>query len=121
MEFNSNKSIYLQICDAICDRILSGDLQGDERIPSVREYGAEIGVNPNTVMRSYEKLTSEGIIYNRRGIGYFTSADAREKVLQTQKEQFLKEELPMIIKKMHLLEVSEESLLTAFRQNPATA
>ena len=46
MEFNSNKSIYLQICDAICDRILSGDLPGDERIPSVREYGAEIGVNP---------------------------------------------------------------------------
>lgn len=120
MEFNSNKSIYLQICDAICDRILSGDLPGDERIPSVREYGAEIGVNPNTVMRSYEKLTSEGIIYNRRGIGYFTSPDARVKVLEAQKEQFLKEELPMMIKKMRLLEISEEDLLKVFRQTHAT-
>ena len=71
MEFNSNKSIYLQICDTICEQILSGALAPDARIQSVREYGADIGVNPNTVMRSYEKLTSEGIIYNRRGIGYF--------------------------------------------------
>ena len=69
MEFDSNKSIYLQIYDAICESILSGRLCADSRIASVREYGAEIGVNPNTVMRSYEKLTNDGIIYNKRGIG----------------------------------------------------
>ena len=121
MEFNENKSIYLQICDAIYEQILSGRLGPDERILSVREYGAEIGVNPNTVMRSYEKLTSEGIIYNRRGIGYFISADAQEKVLNAQKEQFLCEELPLMIRKMKLLGISEESLIQAFHQNHATA
>ena len=63
MEFDSNKPIYLQICDSIFDRILSGDLQPGGRIPSVRELGADIGVNPNTVMRSYEKLTDAGIIF----------------------------------------------------------
>ena len=61
MEFNSNKAIYLQISDIICEKILSGELKADDRIPSVREYGASIGVNPNTVMRTYEKLTNEGI------------------------------------------------------------
>lgn len=121
MEFNSNKSIYLQICDAIYERILSGNLKPDDRIPSVREYGAEIGVNPNTVMRSYEKLTSEGVIYNRRGIGYFTSADARERVLEAEKKQFLNEELPLLIRRMKLLEISEENLIQAFRQTHATA
>ncbi len=103
MEFNSNKSIYLQICDSICERILSGDLAPDARIPSVREYGAEIGVNPNTIMRSYEKLTSEGIIYNRRGIGYFISTDAREIVLEAQRKDFLENELPAIRRRMALL------------------
>ena len=103
MEFDSNKSIYLQICDTICENILSGDLAPDSRIPSVREYGADIGVNPNTVMRSYEKLTSEGIIYNRRGIGYFISPDAKEIVLQSQRNEFLCQELPKIIKRMKLL------------------
>lgn len=103
MEFNSNKSIYLQICDSICERILSGDLAPDARIPSVREYGAEIGVNPNTIMRSYEKLTSEGIIYNKRGIGYFISPDAREIVLEAQRKDFLENELPAIRRRMALL------------------
>ena len=111
MEFNSNKSIYLQICDAICERILSGELVPDSRIPSVREYGAESGVNPNTVMRSYEKLTGDGIIYNRRGIGYFISEDAKEIVLEIQRKDFLDNELPLIKKKMQLLGIRPEDIL----------
>lgn len=111
MEFNSNRSIYLQICDAICERILSGELIPDSRIPSVREYGAEIGVNPNTVMRSYEKLTGDGIIYNRRGIGYFISEDAKEIVLEIQRKDFLDNELPLIKKKMQLLGIRPEDIL----------
>lgn len=110
MEFNSNKSIYLQICDAICEQILSGTLRPDERIPSVREYGAEIGVNPNTIMRSYEKLTADGIIYNKRGIGYFISADALETVLEAQRKDFLENELPQILKRMKLLGIDPSVL-----------
>lgn len=110
MEFSENKSIYLQICDAICERILSGELAPDSRIPSVREYGAEIEVNPNTVMRSYEKLTGEGIIYNRRGIGYFISPDAQKIVMETQKEEFLKNELPQILKRMKLLGIDPKEV-----------
>jgi len=110
MEFNSNKSIYLQICDAISEQILSGALRPDERIPSVREYGAEIGVNPNTVMRSYEKLTGDGIIYNRRGIGYFICPDAQQVVLESQRKEFLEEELPAILRRMELLGIDFENL-----------
>lgn len=110
MEFNSNKSIYLQICDAICEQILSGSLRPDERIPSVREYGAEIGVNPNTIMRSYEKLTADGIIYNRRGIGYFISPNALETVLEAQRKEFLENELPAILKRMALLGIDPSCL-----------
>lgn len=81
MEFDGNKPIYLQIVDVICDNILDGTLKPDGRILSVREYGAQLGVNPNTIMRSYEKLTTDEIIYNKRGLGYFISPDARDKVL----------------------------------------
>ena len=111
MEFNSNKSIYLQICDNICEKILSGELQPEARIPSVREYGADIGVNPNTVMRSYEKLTNEGIIFNRRGIGYFISPDAHKTVLEAQKKDFLENELPQILKRMKLLGIDPKDVL----------
>ncbi len=113
MEFNSNKPIYLQIADSICERILSGDLRSEDRIPSVREYGAETGVNPNTVMRSYEKLTADGVIYNKRGIGYFVAPDASEKVLEAFRSDFLTNEWPAIRHKLDLLGISLTDLPTS--------
>lgn len=106
MTFEENRPIYLQIADAICLKILSGELKGGQRIDSVREYGAKIGVNPNTVMRSYEKLTELGIIYNRRGIGYFVSEKAAEVVLEKERKDFIERELPNFRKRMELLKFS---------------
>ena len=110
MEFDNNKAIFLQICESIYERILKGSLTEEQRIPSVREYGAEIGVNPNTVMRAYEKLTEEGVIYNKRGIGYFICPDARKKVLEKEREYFLNKELPLIRQKMALLGIDFDEL-----------
>lgn len=103
MDFNADKPIFLQIADALCDRILSGEFKGEDRIPSVREYGADIGVNPNTMMRSYEKLTADGIIYNKRGIGYFVAPDAREQILNMQRKDFLEKDVPAIKQRLALL------------------
>lgn len=110
MEFDGNKPIYLQICEEICEKVLSGALKEDERILSVREFGASIGVNPNTVSRSYEKLTDEGIIYNKRGIGFFVSEGAREKVLKSQRREFIENEWPTIKKRMELLGINATDL-----------
>ncbi len=110
MEFNPNKAIYLQIRDSICERILSGELKPEDRIPSVREYGASIGVNPNTVMRTYEKLTQEGVIYNKRGIGYFISQEAKDLVLESSRKEFIENELPVMIRKMELLGLDPKEL-----------
>lgn len=113
MDFNDTRPIYLQIYDNICEMILTGRLIPEERILSVRDFGAEIGVNPNTVIRSYERLTSEGIIYNRRGIGYFVSADAREIILQAQRKEFLEKELPDIIRRIEILGLKPEELIVS--------
>ena len=103
MIFTAEKPIYLQIADAISERILSGELSAEARIPSVREYGADLGVNPNTMMRCYEKLTADGIIYNKRGIGYFVSPDAKEGILAAQRQEFLEKDVPVIRRRMTLL------------------
>lgn len=111
MEFDNNKPIYLQIGSSICERILSKELLPEDRILSVRELGTELGVNPNTVARSYEKLTASGIIYNKRGIGYFVSPDAYRLVLENERENFLEYEAPLFLKRMHLLGINIEDLL----------
>ena len=108
MDFNADKPIFRQIADTICDRILSGELKGEDRIPSVREYGADIGVNPNTMMRSYECLTADGIIYNKRGIGYFVTEDAREQILKAQRKEFMEKDVPAIKQRLLLLGLSAE-------------
>ena len=110
MEFDSNKPIYLQIADAICDRVLSGELEAGGRIPSVREHGADIGVNPNTVARSYERLTNLGVIRQQRGIGFFIAEDAKELILKDARERFLSEELPAFAERAKLLGISPREI-----------
>ena len=116
MEFNAHKPIYLQICDQLYGQILSGELKADDRLLSVRDLGIELGVNPNTIMRSYETMQAAGIIYNKRGIGYFVSENAKELVLNEMKNEFINNELPQVIKKMNLLGITPEEFLNFAKQ-----
>lgn len=111
MEFNDNKPIYIQISDGFCEQVLAGKILPGERIPSVREWGATIGVNPNTVARSYDILTETGVIYQKRGIGFFVCEDAKEKILASERRHFIEEELPAIIKRASLLGLDLKQLI----------
>lgn len=110
MEFRKQKPIYLQIADRLMEQILSGNPAEDERMPSVRDVAISMGVNPNTVMRTFDYLQGEEIIFNRRGVGYFVGSDAKEKVLALQRREFLEEDLPLIKQKMRVLGIGIEEL-----------
>lgn len=116
MNFKENKAIYLQIADRICDEVLLGQYQEEERIPSVREYAAVVEVNANTVMRSYDYLQTREVIYNKRGIGYFVSAGARQLILSLRKEYFLKEEADYFFKQIFTLGISADELADMYRK-----
>ncbi len=111
MNFDEHKPIYLQISDSICEKILNDEYAEDERIPSIREMGAQLGVNPNTVMRSYDYLKSLDIIYDRRGVGFFTSPDAKKRVKSMYKKEFMETELLAIAKKIALLEIGLDEFI----------
>ena len=68
MDFKETQAIYLQIVDLVCDHIVTGKWKAQERIPSVRELGVQLEVNPNTVMRAYDYLQAREIICNKRGV-----------------------------------------------------
>lgn len=110
MEFRKQKPIYLQIAERLMEQVLAGQLTADDRMSSVRDVAAVMGVNPNTVMRTFDYLQNEEIIYNRRGVGYFVAGDAKEKVLALQRREFLEEELPLIRQKMQLLGININEL-----------
>lgn len=111
MDFNNNKPIYIQIADNICERVLSGEFTPGARIPSVREWGAGIGVNPNTVARSYEILTEMGVIQNQRGIGFFVTQEACTRILDKERKAFLEQEVPAFISRAKLLGIDINKIL----------
>jgi DNA-binding transcriptional regulator YhcF (GntR family) len=103
MNFDNNQAIYLQIAEEICAYILLKKWAQDERIPSIRELSVQLEVNPNTILRSYDMLQNESIIYNKRGIGYFVSPDGLEKAKSFLKQKFTDEDMPPFFKRMDLL------------------
>lgn len=110
INFDNNKPIYLQIADDITDHIVMGEPGAEERIPSVRDLAANYQVNANTAMRSVEHLQSEGIIYNRRGIGYFVAADASERIITMRREQFLTTEIDYFFNRLSMLGYSPDEV-----------
>jgi DNA-binding transcriptional regulator YhcF (GntR family) len=103
MQFSDDKPIWRQIYELIAMRILSDEWPEGSRIVSVRELAQEMGVNPNTVMRSYERLDGDGIIFNRRGIGFFVTEGAKEHIREIERRKFLDEELPKLSERLNLL------------------
>ena len=115
MEFKNHKPIFLQIAERICDEILGGRYPEGERLPSVREYAAEVEVNVNTVVRSYEWLSQKDIIFNKRGMGYYASQGATETISQNLREAFFQETLPELARQMEKLNISVEEVEKALK------
>ena len=116
MNFKESKAIYLQIADRICDEILLGQFAEEERIPSVREYATIVEVNANTVMRSFDYLQSQNIIYNKRGIGYFVSAGAKDRIITLRKDMFLHEELPEFFRQVSALDIPIKEIEKMYKE-----
>lgn len=115
MQFKDHKPIFLQIAERICDEILGGKYPEGERLPSVREYAAEVEVNVNTVVRSFEWLSQKDIIYNKRGMGYFANQGARETIRENLRESFFQETLPELAQQMQKLGITVEEVENAMK------
>lgn len=116
MEFRDNEAIYLQIAAYVGQNILLNKWPAEQKIPSVRDLAIELQVNLNTVMRSYEFLENMGAIYNKRGIGFFVSAEGRQKVKAYRKERFVQHDLPVFFNNIYLLDIAPEEIIDWYKQ-----
>lgn len=86
MDWIDGKAIYIQIMEHIISEIAAGKLRPGQKIPSVREYAAELSVNPNTVQRALHELEREGILTSHRNTGRFVT-DSRKNIEKMREEQ----------------------------------
>lgn len=114
--FNSDRAIFLQMADRLCDEILTGTYQEGDRVPSVRDYAISLQVNTNTAVKTYEYLGREGVIFNKRGMGYFVSPGAKDKIKEERKADFLRRTLPELFRSMGMLGISIDEVVSRHKE-----
>jgi len=75
ISLNNKLPIYEQLIDSITKQVLSGVLEPNAPLPSVRELAAELAVNPNTVQKAFTELERNGVAYSVSGKGRFVTDD----------------------------------------------
>lgn len=70
--------IYEQIVEGIKNLIIKGVFKSDDKIPSVREMGRRLTINPNTIQKAYRELENQGYIYTIVGRGNFVQDRSNE-------------------------------------------
>lgn len=116
MDFNNRKPIYRQIVDYCFTLILSGEWLPALRVPSVRELAATLAVNSHTVLKAYEYLQDEHIIFPKRGMGFFLATDAAERVNDARRSEFYDTSLKELFREMELLDISIEDLISHYEE-----
>ena len=68
--------VYTQLVDQIARAIILGQFPPGGRLPSVREFAADAGVNPNTMQRAITQLETLGLVTTNRTLGRTVTENA---------------------------------------------
>lgn len=113
LNYRDSRPIYEQIRDGLRKLIVTGAVQPDEKLPSVRSLAQQLSINPNTIQRAYNELESEGYIYSVPGKGSFASGDTSA---EERRKQDLLEQLLELAAELNDLGVSGEELAALVRK-----
>ena len=95
LDYRDRRPIYEQIVERFQELMMSGGLEQDAQLPSVRSLAMDLSINPNTIQRAYAELERKGYIYSVKGKGSFVADNSalkdsrRQAVLQKQEETAL--------------------------------
>ena len=109
--WNDNAPIYRQLKERVIGMMLDGLLKPGDALPSVRQVAADYQLNPITVSKAYQELVDETLVEKRRGLGMYVTDGARDKLLATERERFVREEWPAMVERIRRLGIDIEQLL----------
>jgi Predicted transcriptional regulators len=117
IDFNSERSIFMQIADSIEDAILLGAYPEETQIPSTTDISIRYKINPATALKGINILVDEGIIYKKRGLGMFVAEGAVTKLKAKRKEMFYKDYLSGLIDEAKRLGITKEELISMIERS----
>ena len=114
IDYKSRKPIYEQIIDNMKHLVVSGVLQRDDQLPSVRQLAQELAINPNTIQKAYAELERQGVIYSLKGRGSFVGSSLQE--LRTVQQKELLEQLEALSTDLYRLQVPQDEVCAVVQQ-----
>ncbi|KMQ83009.1 family transcriptional regulator [Lasius niger] len=109
--WNDHVPIYRQLRARVVAMMLDGELAEGDPLPSVRQLATELQINPLTVSRAYQELVDAALVEKRRGMGMFVLKGARQALLHSERERFLREEWPSLQARLDRLKLDLPTLL----------
>jgi len=121
IELHSGIPAYKQIANRLTSAMADGTLAHGDRLPTIREIHAVLGVNPNTVAKAYRELALKGLIEGQRGSGSFVKLDDPVSPLPEQKKKAKLSELyHRMLTEARSHGLNEEQILTFIKQRKNT-
>lgn len=111
LDFNNDKSIYLQIAESIENGIIKGNIEEETQIPSTNQMAVIYKINPATAGKGINILVDQGILYKRRGIGMFVATGARETIKEERKGQFFEKYIMTLLNEAKNLGIGIDELI----------
>lgn len=108
-EFEASKPIYIQIAEQIFQKIVRSEISPGEKLPSVREMAIQLGVNPNTIQRTYSEMERMGVVETKRGQGTFVIG--KEEIIAELKETMQKDIIGQFVNSMEELGLSKAQMM----------
>ena len=126
LDYRDTRPLYEQIVDKFQMLILSGALEPNSRMPSVRSLAVELSINPNTIQRAYSELERNGFLYTVKGKGNYVAysdslKDVRKQEILEKLRDLKKEALSMGMTVKELTEFLEQEDTAAARQKETKA
>ena len=109
--WNDSVPIYRQLRERVVAMILDGALNEGDPLPSVRQVAADFQINPLTVSKAYQELVDDQLVEKRRGLGMYVAEGARNALLHSERERFLRDEWPALRARLERLGLDLKTLL----------
>lgn len=108
-KFDNNKPIYLQLVEMLKLKIISKELPAGSKLPSVRDFAEEAGVNPNTMQRALAELETQNLVFTQRTSGRFVTED--EAYIKTIRNEYARNKVEELITALIKLGYAPDELI----------
>lgn len=113
---NESVPIYMQISQFIEDEILSDHFKVDDKVPSTNEFAKMMQVNPATAGKGLNDLVDQQILYKKRGLGMYVTAEAKDLIIAKRRQVFSQQMLPSFLREAKRLDISLDQLIKMIKE-----